>query len=222
MGAARKLTAKEPFRNLRYRIHGIDHELDLLDQFKGLKRYEAFTDFKHEDRDKFIRYIIYYYDPGSDLHREYPDNYDRKQEAAELAGFERHNNGAWKSKTLDAILVGDFDREDTKPVFHMIFTYLTQIVRNHIFTNYMLALANLTEIQIRLAMPVKAGKDEKKFMEAIHKKGDLWSEVDRLEKKIKNYEEELFKDDESVKEQAEKDGLLIPEFVADLKLFDHE
>lgn len=76
------------------------------DTVRKLEQYEEFG-FKAPDKVKVVRYIIIMYDLASDLKKLYEDLYERKRNAAILAGFELVDRvfEPW----VESILVGKND-----------------------------------------------------------------------------------------------------------------
>uniref|UniRef100_A0A6M3J0S9 Uncharacterized protein n=1 Tax=viral metagenome TaxID=1070528 RepID=A0A6M3J0S9_9ZZZZ len=77
------------WENLTFNIMSLSDKETVIDKFKEIGRYPDIKNLYSEnaDADKYMRYIILFYDIGSQLRIIYQDTGRRKYEAAILAGF---------------------------------------------------------------------------------------------------------------------------------------
>lgn len=204
------------FTKLRIPIHNV--EGDLLEAFPELQRYQAFKNYGVADRDMFIKFICYTYDPASDLHAEYADFSELKEEAAKLAGFSTTKK-KFDNHTLRRVLDGDFihpnpkahiDRRPEK-VFDMIYTFITRIVNKVRWTQYCTDLIQYENI-CRLRMVDASVSDANKIVQ-------LNKIADQLVEKLEIAQKTIFMGDEDVaRESVNRTPMLTPEVVADQEL----
>jgi hypothetical protein len=206
---------RQPFENLKYRIHNVPKSADLFAEFPDLEKHrEALTTYieKVSVKDEFgkddtveevktvenanglIRYLIYLYDKKSDLIRQEPDLRDRKKRAAELSGFTDYQK--------------DF-------VLEKGFYFLTRVFNDRKFREWCTNQQELEEKQQARWKPINEDetKDQKQYMEAHEKKGKLREQAMAIHKALDALEPEIFGDNEDVKNLA-NELLTTPEKIA--------
>lgn len=86
---------QEKFQRLRFKVHKRIEGKKIEVQFPGLFKWKEFAPYTRPVRYKDLCYLIFIYDPNSDLIEEFPELPDRKDAAAFEAGFERKDDGDW-------------------------------------------------------------------------------------------------------------------------------
>jgi hypothetical protein len=198
---------RQPFENLKYRIHNIPKSADLFEEFPELKKHREnltkyvvkeedgeVTEFEVENVNGLIRYLIYLYDSKSDLIRQEPEISDRKKKASELSGFT------------------DFEEEY---VLGKAFYFLTRVFNDRKFREWCTMQQELEEKQQARWKPINEDdtKDQKQLMEAHEKKGKLRDQAMAIHKALDALESEIFSDNDDLKNVA-NDLLTTPEKIA--------
>ena len=207
---------RQPFENLKYRVHNIPKSANLFEEFPELKKHQAslskYTEkvksgeddegediyeeieYEVEDVNGLIRYLIYLYDPKSDLIRQEPELYDRKKRASELSGFK------------------DYEAEY---VLEKAFYFLTRAFNDRKFREWCTMQQELEEKQEARWKPIKEDetKDQKQYMEAHEKKGKLRDQAMAIHKALDALNSEIFGDSDEMLNKA-NDLLTTPEKIA--------
>ena len=193
---------KQPFEKLRFRIHNIPLSVNLLEEFSDLGKHKELVITTHQN--EALRYLIYMYDPGSDLIREEGDLLERKKKALVLAGFKE--GGSLYQK----IIGGNEDR-----IQNMAFFFVTKVIHNRKFTEWHTLQQELLEINIARWTPIKESenKDQKSLMDAYNKKGNLRQQSMAIQQALDALEAEIFRNNDDIKKIAEV-RLTNPESVA--------
>jgi hypothetical protein len=196
--------SRQPFENLKYRIHNIPKSADLMEEFPDLKRHETLTFFMQNDvritldvaaRNEMLRYLIYLYDQKSDLIRQEPELTERKRKASELSGFTNFEQ-SW--------------------VLEKAFYFLTRVYNDRKFREWCTLQQELEEKQKARWTPINEEdtKDQKQLMEAHEKKGKLRDQAMAIHKVLDVLEPEIFGDNEDLKQHANELLLTTPEKIA--------
>jgi hypothetical protein len=82
-----QLTATYNFDDLRWPVHRLEMDSELLLKFPEFRMQKDIAAYPHPDRNKLLRYMIYLYDEHSPLPRIHPDLHERKLWALRLAGY---------------------------------------------------------------------------------------------------------------------------------------
>jgi len=185
--------SRQPFDNLRFKIHNIPKSTDLLAEFPELRKHERLR--VPVQQNEFIRYLIYLYDPKSDLIKEEPELRDRKKRASELSGFENY---------------------DSKVVLEIAFYFLTRVYNDRKFREWCVLQQELEEKQEARWTPIdeKETKDPKNLMEAHAKKRALGTQSLEIHKALDTIESEIFGDNDDLKQKANEMLLTTPEKIA--------
>ncbi len=80
---------EENFSSLKFRVDQLKPEQDPFLVYHEFQKHEAFHQNLPLPRRKVLKYIVYFYDPGSNLLKVYDEPLRAKIRAAELAGFKR-------------------------------------------------------------------------------------------------------------------------------------
>lgn len=189
-----KFSEPKAFARLSFPVHEQDSKANLLEAFPAFARYKEFVYFQGE-RNRFIRYICYYYDPNSDL-QNIPDNQERKRQAAFLAGFEQDKNDGFLSSPLRDVMEGHFHRDGARQVFEMIFTFLTRLLHAHRWTDYCACMMEYEQVMAQ-RMQTNTEKDVNKKLAAFEKSAKLIQISDFLFERMERLKKEIFQDNET-------------------------
>lgn len=166
---------KKRYGRLKYAIHELEPGESLEQAFPVLFQHKAFARFKGPKRDMIIAYVIYLYDPGSDLYEEFDDLADRKDAAAVEAGFKRNEKGEWPKAIKDVMT---FKNQEARA---MILQYLIicnnnvwqemQIVEEELYRLNAMRLEPLPELKNKDSADLYAKRD--KLMEMSEKRVEV-------------------------------------------------
>ncbi len=200
------------YAKLTYPIHG--YKGDIREKWPELLKIPGF-DFCDEENK--IKYIIYLYDRGSELIYEIKDLKDRKEVAAQEAGYKRSKGGSWPKN------VGEmFSMQDTE-LRNMVISYL------HYHNYRALTMIHYTEQlfveNTRLLMhPIMDKGDEaltpasiKKILEAADIKKKLREENIAIKEDLDSLYREIYHDNEDVINEAMSARRTTPEAIGQLK-----
>lgn len=203
------------FQKLKFKVFDIPSDKDVLEAFPELQRYKLFADSKAPMKNLLLRYLIFMYDPGSDLLKEVVELEKRKIRAAELAGF-KHD-----SDYLNEI----FELKD-KTTLDFLQCFFTQVYHNRKYTEWQTLHQELEENNRLRWEPITTKSNKKKdedvdevdVFDAAKKKGELRTQAAKIHDLLDALEKELFVDNEDVKEIALKSRFTSPESFAGVKL----
>jgi hypothetical protein len=184
--------SRQPFENLKYRIHNIPKGADLFEEFPDLKKHETLR--VDTLQNELLRYLIYLYDKNSDLIRQEPDLEARKLRASTLSGFTSYQE-EW--------------------VIDKAFYFLTRVYNDRKFREWCTMQQELEENNEARWLKIDADeKDQKKLMEAYSKKGALRTQAMEIHKSLDILETEIFNDNVDLTEKANELLLTTPEKIA--------
>jgi hypothetical protein len=196
--------SNQKFRNLKFKIHTLKKDDLVLDKFPELKKYKALNRSRYPNLDKVLRYIIYLYDPNSDLVTDVPDLPSRKRHAATLAGFEQED------KELTTI----FQFREPK-VVDLIHCFLTEIYHNRDYREWCTLQQELDEAtRLRLKGlddDTEDNEEDVDLFKASDLKGKLRKQCDDIHEKLDRLEKKLFGGDIDLQETAYKSRFINPE-----------
>lgn len=196
------------FQKLKFKVYDIAPEEDVLEKFPELAKYKVIAKSRAPQKNLLLRYIIFLYDPGSDLIREISDLKSRKIHAAELAGFEKETD------YLKAI----FDCRD-EGFLTLLDCFFKEIYHSRKYREWQTLSQELDEYT-RLRWEQIDGKQGKKKGEesdeidtykAASEKTKLRQQCEEIHKSLDALEREIFGDHEEVKNIAQKTRFLSPE-----------
>lgn len=200
------------FQKLKFKIFDLPPDADLLEHFPELARYKTFTKSKAAQKNLLLRYMIFMYDPGSDLISDISDLQKRKVRAAELAGFKQESD----------YLTSIFEFTDKAPLEFM-HCFLTQVFHNRKYTEWQTLMQELEE-NTRLRWEPITTKKMKKSGDKEVEDVDVYSAADKksklrdhsydIHKMIDAIEKEIFGDNKDVQEIAIKARFISPESFA--------
>lgn len=191
---------KARFSKLKYQIANLKEPV--VTKYPELLRYEPISQAKElPDFDKILRYVIFLYDPNTDLNQEYPDLESRRLEACALAELPK--------KVFQEFI-------DLTPAYvSIIQCFLCEIYHNRRHREWHTLLQEIDDFTRLRWQKVNENTDPKKRKD--------WSTLcDDLHKRADLCEVEIFADHEDVKEVIVADRWSSPERYASptLKLLD--
>lgn len=199
------------FQKLKFRVFDLPIDADVLENFPELARYKTLAKSKAPQKNLLLRYMIFLYDPGSDLIREIQELNKRKVRAAELAGFKEGDH-----------LTSIFDLTD-KAALEFLHCFLTQVYHSRKYTEWQTLLQELEE-NTRLRLEPIATKKQKQGADKAPEDVDVYSAADKksklrehsaeIHKMLDVIEKEIFGDNDDVKEIAIKARFMSPETFA--------
>lgn len=196
---------KEEFSLMRFPVFDLPLETELLGHFPELKSYKEFAEYKDKDRNLVFRYVFFCYDKNSPLIQMFSDLKKRKDQALELAGFERDTKTGKFKKDISSIINLENDN-----IIELVFCF----VRLQKYRFWMMIVSTeqaFDEYQRLIFSPVsdtkKRGESkeevaDKDILGAATTKGKLMDECDAMNKRIDLYYKELFGDNEDLKKVA--------------------
>lgn len=199
------------FQKLKFNVFNLPPDKEVLEAFPELSRMKVLANSKAPQKNLLIRYLIFMYDPESDLRKEIPELDKRKIRAAELAGFEKQSN----------YLTEIFELRD-KTTLEFIFVLLTQVYHNRKYREWVTLSQELDEYT-RLRMdPIttkksKKGKEDESDVEEIdvfkaaELKSKLRSQCNDIHKQLDSIDKEIFGDNDDLKLIATRSRYLSPE-----------
>lgn len=187
---------KERFSKLKYQISGLKEPV--VERYPELLRYEPIAKaHKLKSFDSILRYIIFLYDPLTDLNNECPDLKDRKAEARALA--ELPESDFKKFNELESGYVA------------LIQCFLCEIYHNRKHREWHTTLQELDDFTRMRWTKVINSKGEVSEDIDPKKRLQLSELCDSLNHKADLLEEEIFTDHEDVKEAVIADRWSSPE-----------
>lgn len=208
------------YRRLKYPIHGKSDD-EVAEILKPLEqRYAQVRKLKNNNPVSYLsimKYLLYLYDPATDLTREFVRLEDRKQEAAKLSGLNKIQDLAYLDKifesrhpeTLDVIhvLLGEVFFSVDWREWHTLHEELDE------YTS-----ARWDKIENTRRRSRKKGEDvvevtghNKSTMEALSLKSKLREDCKRIRELLDEIEKRLFGDNADIKEIAHKSRFTNPE-----------
>lgn len=174
---------------LRFAIEDVGRETDLLEVFPELAAYEEFSSFEGDQRDGWIRYVIYYTDRGSGLVKQMADISKRQSEALRLSGV--------NTKSVDCQLVLQGAH---KGVNAMITRYFR--IQNHLKLERYLSGQEMFRQEMEMLRNNIASGDlsDDKVVTTLVNKNKIFIDSKTVEKHLEDLEKELFAGDEKLKE----------------------
>lgn len=190
----------ERFSSLKYKVHQATEPLDK--SFPDLFRLPEFKKIKlRKEWERIVKYIVFLYDPGSDLQTEFQELKDRKEAAAIEAGYVREPSGKW-SKEL--ILIMQIKDDET----HAAILAFLKKFKSDDWTNIVVTTQERDEFQ---ELRFKAINDDTSDLYGDAKKKDgLMDSVDKRNTSLKLYKASFYGDSMEL-ESPEFDEAMTPE-----------
>lgn len=180
----------ERFSRLKYKIHGLKETV--VSKYPDLLRHEPIEAAKEiKGFDAMLRYVIYLYDPETDLNQEFPDLKDRKTEACALAKLAGEDFQAFNNLEPGYVAI--------------IQCFLCNIYHNRKNREWHTALQELEDFTRMRWNKVDVANFSPK------QRSDINKLCDELNLKVDNLEAEMFGDHEDVKEVVIADRWSSPE-----------
>lgn len=184
------------FKDLKFKIHELPKDTDLREKFQDLKKYKVIARSKYPNFDLLMRYLIYLYDPNSDLIKTIPDLSSRKQQAALYAGY-THD-------TPELQYIMDFKDQKIVDIIHCLFT---QVYHSRDLTEWHTLQQELEEYtKLRLKSLDDDGAEETgeklDIMKAMELKGKLRVQTKQIHEQLDYLEQKIFGDNNDVKNIA--------------------
>jgi len=195
---------KERFGRLRFRVDQLklgDNKIDLM--FPALCDNNEFRAYTGYNRDALIKYIVFLYDPNSDLVDEFENLQNRKDAAAIEAGYERGKSGDWPSAIMEIMeLKNDQARA-------MILRFL-KTIHNHVWTEICLLEQELDVYNaMRMEpLPVDTKKDS---AELLAKRDNLMAMCEKRVRALELHKLKFYADHDDLREKAEDEFPITPE-----------
>lgn len=193
------------FNDLKFKIHGLSKDVDLREKFPELKKYKAIAKAKYPNIDTLLRYMIYLYDPNTDLNKTIPDLASRKQQAALYAGYTHDTPELKHIMELKIQVVVD--------ILHCL---LTEVYHNRDHTEWCTLgqeLEEYTRLRLRSLSDEKTEgtQDEAALMKAMELKGKLRIQTKQIHEQMDALEQKIFGDHIDVKNIAMASRFTSPE-----------
>lgn len=214
------------YSRLKYNVNAVPHNESILKAFPQLQTLGSWTSYKRQDPDKLFRYTILLYSNSpttgkSPLIREITRLADRKDKAANLAGYIRDKNNNWPK------FVQEIMNWENQSASHVIMDYLKY--QNEMKWAQRVALEenfweNILLINIKLKVREELEEsDGKKTIDSIisasqSTKKKLGEDNKKLMLDMDELDRELFVDDAKAKEMFNKLRGTSPERVAKRQL----
>lgn len=185
------------FVNLKFKIYGeTDKEVKAI--IKPLEKFPSVLKLKaHSDYLAIMKYLLYMFDPNTDLNLEFVRLEDRQDNAGSLAGL---------LKSKDFALIKAYEHEDTLDVIHDL---LNEVFFDIQMREWHILLKELTDYN-RARLKVTDLTDKK----AIETRSMLRQESQRVIEEIKQFEQVVFGDHTKLKDIAYKSRFFSPESFA--------
>lgn len=186
------------FQNLRYKIFG-ETDKQIAAILKPLEKYTAIK--KLSTNPQFIpivKYLIYLYDPKTDLNLEYVRLEERIDKAAELSGLDKHQS-----------VLTEITTYKNSEVLDVIQVLLTQVFHDVEYREWQTLHKELDEYTKARWEPSDITKKT-----GIEAKAILRKECQNIIDQIKQLEQSVFGDHVGLKEIAYKSRFINPESFA--------
>ena len=182
--------SKDRFSKLKFKI--ADLKEPVLKKYPQLLRHKAIEESKNlKGIDEILRYIIYLYDPETDLNQECPDLKDRKAEACALSGL--------KPETFKEF------QERNPVMMGLVMCFITEIYHNRKHREWVTSQEELDYFTAKRLDAVDMANFTPK------QRTDLNNFCDQLHEKLDRLEEEMFGEHDDVKESLIADRWSSPE-----------
>lgn len=208
------------FQRLKFKIYG-KSDKDMLELLQPLEvRFQPLRTLKKSPHYlALMRYLLYLYDPGTDLNQEYVRLEDRKQAASSLSGLIKIQDLAYVDQVIDNTY------PDTLEVIQIL---LTEVFHDRKYREWQTLQNELDEYTKARWDPIEATKSRKTkdeiiqvssgqtkaTLEALTLKTELRQACADIQEKLDRIEREIFGDHRDVKELAYKSRFINPESFA--------
>jgi hypothetical protein len=207
------------FQQLKFRIFGKTDE-EVLEILKPLEvKYAQIRLLKKTSESVYLatmRYLIFLYDPGTDLNREHVRLEDRRTAAASLSGL----NKLTDLKTFDGIFYSS-----SADILEVIQVLLTEVYHQVDYREWQTLHRELDEYTTARWDKVDSGRKRRKkgdevsesasqskaSMETLNLKSKLREDCKRIRELIEELDRKIFGDHTQIKNTAYKSRFLNPE-----------
>lgn len=199
---------KERFSKLRFKIDKLEAGDAIELAYPALADNKEFRAYKGYAKPKLIKYIVFLYDPNSDLVDEFEILQDRKDAAAIEAGYTRGETGDW-SKAIKEIMTLKNDEARA-----MILRFL-KTIHNHVWTEICLLEQELDVYNaMRMEpLPIDSKRDN---AELLAKRDNLMSMCEKRVRALELHKMKFYADHDDLREMAEDDIPINPENAVEL------
>lgn len=194
------MAEQEKFSRLRFKIHQLPEGINVDDHFPGLFKWKEFEPYRSKRKFKDLSYLIFLYDPNSDLVTEFPVLQERKDAAAVEANFERKDDGDWPANVKRLMSL-----EDEK-LIPAILRYL-KICNNTIWRE-ICTLEVEQDRMYELRMQPIPDIGNKDSSEIYKKRAELSKMCDENVSKISSYYNQFYSDNDDLMGKTKDD--LVP------------
>lgn len=162
----------------------------ILELYPFLMEVQDMATFEHPDKDKVLHYMLLAYHPKSPMIEKYTFVAQRKEKAAEYAGFKITP----RDTRIRDIL---FDHSDEK--FVSILHQFLIFVNNRLWSMIVANEYTFLEYQQKLITPlsIEVGKD-KDALTAATIKGKLMEDMDKINSRLETYYQRFYMGDEKL------------------------
>lgn len=176
---------------LRFAVDSLPRDADLLIEFPELAAYEEFTQFEpSEQRDKWLRYVMYCFDAGSWFVRTIRSLEDRKEWALKAAEINEEET----VRVFDPVLKDG----EKRPLDRMITRFFR--IQNNLELEYYLSGQEMLRQAMENIRSGVSGIADDKEVSAQRNKITVFKEMRSVLNDLKELEKTLFKGDEALKE----------------------
>tara|TARA_R100000458_G_C8268123_1_gene242980 strand:+ start:1038 stop:1634 length:597 start_codon:yes stop_codon:yes gene_type:complete len=191
--------SKEDFNKMLFNPYSIKGSVK-----KKYPKLKMFKTFLSSD-DKMIKYVLFMYDFNTPLKEQFPDLKIRKEEAAQMSGYDLEDD--------KELLKGMFFFTNEK-LLSMVDEYLKK-QNNRIWSMIVSNEQTFFEYQTKLLSPVDGDRD-KDVLQALQIKSKIMDDLNTINERLDSYYMKLYGEDETLLLKIKSDKRLTPEFIANL------
>lgn len=189
------------FQKLRFRIYDVAPDKDLLEEFPELTRYDALVNSKAANKNLLLRYLIFMYDPDTDLIKDITALEKRKVRAAELAGF---------GKDTDVSTIFDLSNADAR---ELMMCLVTDVYHDLDYAEWVTLCEEQDRIRLMRIDPARKLKSDDKELD---RRAKLRKHSDEIQVKIDERRVRIWGDNKDVENIFLQSRYLSPEHFAGL------
>ena len=187
--------SNEKLNGLRYNVFSLPKGKDIVQTFPNLLSVEGFSDLSKKDFfDKKVRFIMLMYDKASPAIRMFQNVDQRKNECANIAGFDLEADAN--------VLEGIFNFTDTH--FTTAVVGFLKLQNSRIWSMIVSNEQTFYEYQKALLSEVTQINGDRDKLNAILVKSKLMEDSDTISKRLEDYYRIMFGDDSLVEFMSEK------------------
>lgn len=171
---------------------------------KKYPKMKMFSTFQSSE-DQLIAYVLYMYDQNTPLKDQFPDLKIRKEQAAELSGYDI---------TKDAEVLNQIFFFTNSKLVDMVDEFLRK-QNNRIWSMIVSNEQTFFEYQTKLLSPVEGDRD-KDILQALQIKSKIMDDLNTINDRLDSYYMKLYGEDQELLKTIKADKRLTPEFIANL------